>query len=110
MSPTLIVGGVAVAIVVGIVGVSRVQVANAERARNEARAELAQCQGDIAKQGASIKAAEAAASQAQADADAALARAREVTEKSKSELARLRGAKPTSCSDAVRQVREGLRQ
>lgn len=81
-----------------------------------ARDELRECQAtnmtlnrSMITQNVRIETWQAAASQAQANGTAALAKAATVAATHAGELERLRVATPSTCTDAVRQVREGLK-
>lgn len=93
-----------------------VYTANARIELAHARTELRECSAtnmglsrSLVAQSVRVEAWQAAASQAQVQGTAALVKAATVAASHAGELERLRLAKPESCADAVRQVREGLK-
>lgn len=101
-------GIAAFAIVATIVTVSRLQVRQAERERDDALQVARELRGAITKQNGKVEAWEAAASAARADSLKAQGLAASAAGELTAEAKRLRTIKPATCDDAVKRVREGL--
>lgn len=109
MSLTQIILAVAALVAAGAVGFGEIRARSAQAEAREAREQLAACGRSVLVQNTHVAVWKEAASAARAEGAAALASAVAATAANGAELKRLRAAKPSSCSDAVRLVREGLR-
>lgn len=108
MSLTQILLAVAALVSLGAVGFGEYRARSAQSDTREAQAALATCNRSVIVQNTRIETWQQAASQAQQEGVRALADAVATSASQAGELKRLRAAKPSSCADAVRIVREGL--
>lgn len=92
-----------------VTAASRWQVAQAEGKLAECASDLRETRAALDKSNARADTWAAAASSAAKTSQEALQTAQAVTAGNAAELKRLRAAKPVTCDEAVRQVREGLR-
>lgn len=108
MTLTQIILAVAALVSLGSIGFGEYRARTAQSDAHEARQQLSACNSSLLVQNTHIAVWKEAASAARSEGATALAAAAASTAAQGAELKRLRAAKPSSCADAVRIVREGL--